>query len=227
MHRQSAGVPRRAFGRQNVIGALRLVAISDRRFLADKQRAVVLQPVDEPRIIRRQQLKMLRRPSIRNLGGFLVAVDHNDLAVVAPCRFRGAPLPIGKCSDQLGNARHDVACQCLTRRDQPRRAIRSVFRLANQIRRNDGRISAGIGNDGDFRRPGEQIDTDAAEQHALGLGDKPVARPDQNICRMAREQTESQRGDTLNASERQDPVGAAIMHRIENAGIDARGPVRR
>ena len=57
----------------------------------------------------------------------------------------------------------------------------AVFRLPNQIGRDDQRIGTVVGDNGNFGGAGKDIDANLAEQHALGLGDELVAGADDDV----------------------------------------------
>ncbi len=84
--------------------------------------------------------------------------------------------------------------------------------LAQQIGRADLGIDGVIGNDQRFGRTGEQINSDAAEQLPLGLGDESIARADQHVDRTDRLRADGHGGDRLHAAEHEDFVGARQMH---------------
>ena len=58
-----------------------------------------------------------------------------------------------------------------------------------------------VGDDQRLGRAGEQVDADAAEQLALGLGDEGVARADQDVDRRDRLRAERPSRHRLDAAE--------------------------
>ena len=75
---------------------------------------------------------------------------------------------------------------------------------------------------------GQQIDPDAAEQLALGLGHKRVAGADQHVNRLeAVDQPERHRRQRLHPAEAQHSVGARGAHRVEHRRMDALLTLRR
>ena len=86
-----------------------------------------------------------------------------------------------------------------------------MLRLAEQIGGDQSRVGGGVGDDQHLGRPGEQIDPDAPEQLALGLGDERVAGPDQHVDRLqAVDQAEGHRRERLDAAEAEHGVGAEV-----------------
>ena len=84
--------------------------------------------------------------------------------------------------------------------------------LAQQIRGADFAVDAVVGDDERLGRPGQQIDADAAEQLALGLGDIGVAGADDHVDRRDGLGAERHGGHRLHAAEHEDLVGPAEMH---------------
>jgi hypothetical protein len=78
-----------------------------------------------------------------------------------------------------------------------------------------------VGDHGHFRRAGEDVDADLAEQRALGLGDELVARADDDVGRLAAEQAVGHRGDGLHAAQGHDDVGARGLEGIEHVRVHA------
>lgn len=91
-----------------------------------------------------------------------------------------------------------------------------MFRLSDKVGGDDVGVGGVVGDDGNFGGAGEQVDADPPEQQALGLGDEAVARADQDIRRMAAEQSEGHGRDALHAAQRQDRIGAAKVGGIED-----------
>ena len=86
-----------------------------------------------------------------------------------------------------------------------------VLGLADEIGRDNGRVGASICDNCDLRWPGEDINADGAEQHALCLGDEFVAGTDEDIGRLAGKQAEGHRRNSLHAAEGHDDVGAGDL----------------
>src|SRR6056297_1004297 len=84
VHAEPAGVARRPGGRQHVIGARRLVAESDGRLLAEKQRAVAAQPVEPPVQVLGLHGEVLGGVFIRGCGHVLAVAAEDDLGIVPP-----------------------------------------------------------------------------------------------------------------------------------------------
>ncbi len=103
----------------------------------------------------------------------------------------------------------------------------AVLGLADEIGRDDQRISAVVGDHGNLGGAGEDVDADLAEQHALGLGDEFVAGANDDVGRLAGEQAEGHRRDRLDAAQAHDDVGARHRQRIEHMRVDALAAERR
>ena len=96
-----------------------------------------------------------------------------------------------------------------------------VLGLADEIARDHARIGGVVGDHRDLRGPGEHVDADLAEQHALRLGDELVARADDDVGGLAGEEAVRHGGDGLHAAQRHDHVGARDVHRVEHLRMDA------
>ena len=88
-----------------------------------------------------------------------------------------------------------------------------MFRLAEEVGRADLAVHGLVGDDQRLGRPGEEIDADAPEQLALGLGDIGVARPHDHGDGRDGLGAERHGGHRLHAAEDVDLVGAAQVHR--------------
>ena len=69
-----------------------------------------------------------------------------------------------------------------------------------------------VGDDQRLGRAGEEVDADAAEKLALGLGDIGIAGPDDHVDGLDRRRAERHGRDRLHAAEHVNLVGAAEMH---------------
>ena len=85
--------------------------------------------------------------------------------------------------------------------------------LAEQVGGAHFAVDAVIGDDQRLGRPGQKIDADAAEQLPLGFGDVGIARADDHVDRRDGLGAERHGGDRLHATEHENLVGAAEMHR--------------
>ncbi len=102
-----------------------------------------------------------------------------------------------------------------------------MFRLAHQVRCDDGRIRRAVGDDADLRRAGEDIDAHAAEQHALGFGHELVAGTDDYVGRLAGEQAIGHGGNGLHAAQGHDGVHARHLHGVQHLRMDALAAIGR
>ena len=80
------------------------------------------------------------------------------------------------------------------------------------------RVGRVVGDDQDLGRAGQQVDADAAEELALGLGHVLVARAAQHVHRLDVADAEGHRGDGRHAAQDEDPVGAALCMALTVAG---------
>jgi hypothetical protein len=109
----------------------------------------------------------------------------------------------------------------LADRDQSRRRRRSVLGLAEEIGGDQARVGAVVGDHEDLGRAGQQIDADAAEQLALGLGDIGVAGPHKHVDgRHAVNETERHRSQCLHPAQAHHRVSAGSPHRVEHRRMD-------
>ena len=56
-----------------------------------------------------------------------------------------------------------------------------VLGLSDQVGRDDQRVGAVVGDNGHLGRAGKNVDSDFAEQHALGFGDELVTRTHDDV----------------------------------------------
>ncbi len=100
--------------------------------------------------------------------------------------------------------------------------------LAEHVGRDESWVGRLVGDHQHLGRAGEQIDADAAEQLALGLGHVGVARPDQHVDRWdSLDEAEGHGRQALDAAERQHGVGARRPHRVEHRRVHAAFALRR
>ena len=172
---QAAGVAGGAGGRQHVVGADRLVAVGDGRLVAEEQRAVVAQALEVPveLVLRNVDLEVLVGGVVGQGDGLVVVGGDRDPAVLAP----GLPGDVGgrpaveQVVDLLGHGGGDA----LADGDHAGRGGRPVLGLAEQVGRDEPWVGRLVGDHQHLGRAGQQIDADAAEQLALGLGHVGVA----------------------------------------------------
>ena len=86
--------------------------------------------------------------------------------------------------------------------------------LAEQVSGDPVRIGGGIGDDEDFRRPGNRVDADPAEDLALGFGDPGVAGADNLVDRRQRACAERHGADGLRAAD-----GVILVHAGLEGGV--------
>ena len=87
-----------------------------------------------------------------------------------------------------------------------------MLSLAEDIDRAHLGVGRIIGNDQRFGRTGEQVDSDAAEQLPLRLGNEHVAGSHQHIDRPDRFSSDRHRSDCLDAAKDEDLIRTGEMH---------------
>jgi hypothetical protein len=90
-----------------------------------------------------------------------------------------------------------------------------VLGLAQQIRRDHGRIPGVVGDDHHLGGAGQQVDANPAEELPLRLRDVHVPGPDDHVDRLRPLQTERQRGQRLDPADTEDLGGSGGVHRPE------------
>ena len=137
--------------------------------------------------------------------------------MVAPCRagdLRGGQA--GELAFDLGG---NLAAEPRRGGDQGGRRRGAVLGLPQQIGHHHLGIGRLVGDNQDLRRPGQQIDADAAEELPLGLGHIGVARPDQHIDARDGLGAQRHRRHRLDAADDIDLVGATQRHRRDGLGM--------
>jgi len=96
-----------------------------------------------------------------------------------------------------------------------------VLDLTDKVCGDDVGVGRFVSNHRDFRGAGEHIDPDSAEQRTLGLGDELVARTDDDIRTLAREQAMGHRRDRLHPAQRHHDIRAGSAHCEEHIRMNA------
>ena len=96
-----------------------------------------------------------------------------------------------------------------------------MFRLPDQIGGDNRSIRGAISDHQTIGWTRDHINTDTAEQYALGLGHKLIARPDNDIRLRQTKQSEGHRGHALNPAHGQNLIGTAVVGRIDNCWRNA------
>ena len=177
---QRAREPSAAIGWEDVIWPSGIVPKARWGVEATEDRARSRHQLDQRRVVRDQQLEVLRRHDVRHRHGRLRGVDK--------ARHSGAGhggLEIGSSGcdcNQLSKGPLDGLDDLGDPGDQPRHAVGSMLGLHHQI---DGRQVGrrrGVGDDHDLRRSSERRgNADDPGELALRLGHKDVARTDNHI----------------------------------------------
>ena len=139
-----------------------------------------------------------------------MAAAEDDLAIVAPAGGRrlGGRQDFQNALD-LG---HRPLGQPARGRHQHGGRVQPVLGLAEQVGRAELGIHGLVSDQHGLGRARQQVDADAAEELALGLGDKGVAGADQHVDGGDRPGPERHGADRLDAAEAIDLVRAAQMH---------------
>lgn len=95
-----------------------------------------------------------------------------------------------------------------------------MLRLGQQIGGDMPGIVGRVGDDQDFRRPGDHVDSDRAENLPLGLGDIGVAGAGDFIDRRHARRSVGKRGNRLRSADTVNFTHARDIRRRQNRGID-------
>ena len=131
-------------------------------------------------------------------GGLVQVADDDDGAVVAPAG-PGDGAAVQRLQPLVDRGGDGLAKGGI-RGDQDRLRAFVVFGLAEQVERDPVGVVVAVGDHEDFRRPGDHVDADAAEDPALGGGDIGIAgagdlvdRGDRLRCRRPARQSPARR----------------------------------
>jgi hypothetical protein len=102
-----------------------------------------------------------------------------------------------------------------------------VLGLPEQVGGDEFHVGVVVGDHGDLRRPGQQVDAHAAEQLALGFGDVGVAGADDHVHRRLALEAERHGRHRLHAAEREDAVRAAQVGGVEHRRVAGAAAARR
>ena len=105
--------------------------------------------------------------------------------------------------------------------------VGSVLGLAQQVGGDELDVGLVVGDHRDLAGSGQQVDADATEQLALGLGYVGIARADEHVDRRFALEPERHRGDGLDAAERVDRVGPAEVGGVEHRRVAGSAALRR
>ncbi len=181
-HRQAGGKARRARGRQHMVGPGDVIAHRLGRVTAEEDGAGMAHARQQRLGIGDGEFEMFGRKAIRQGGGLFERFDHDDGAIVAPA---GSGDLLARQDRQARAPPHRPPCR--------RTPASSVMRMdceeascsawREQIGGDPVRIIGAVGDDENFRRPGDGIDADLAEHLALGRGDIGIAGADDLVDR--------------------------------------------
>ena len=91
-----------------------------------------------------------------------------------------------------------------------------MLSLAEQVRRDPGRVRRAVGDDEDLAGPGDHVDIDKAEDLPLGFRDKGIAGANDLIDLRDRLRAISQGSDGLGAAGLEDPIHPGDLRRRQN-----------
>src|SRR5207247_2686728 len=193
---EPARVPGRAPCREDVVRSDRLVAVRDRRRLAEEEGAVVAQSREVPVRVARVHLYVFKGELVCLATRLLVVADDANLAVVAP-RYR-RDVRGREALELVGDLALDVVGELPGRGHQDRGRGRPVLRLAKQVGRDELRVGGFVRDDQDLGRAGEKVDPDATEQLPLCFDYVSVAGPSDEVDRLDRPSAKRKRRDRVN-----------------------------
>ena len=208
----------RTRGRQRVVRAGEVVTGRLCVVAAEEDGAGVL---DERQVVKRlvyAHLHVLWSDAVRRVDTLTEVMGDDDLSVVVDGRPRDILTP-ELCELHLElllhrfRERHGI-------RDEHRRRILIVLRLAQQIRRHEARIRLPIREHQHLRRTGDHIDPDLSEDLLLRLSDEGIARTHDLIDAWNRRRPIGERRHRLRAADLEDPANASDMRRREDIRID-------
>src|SRR6202048_3018819 len=159
---EAAGVARRFFGRQGVVGPDHLVAVGDVRAGAEKERAVVAHVRQKIIGIARHHLHVLGGDAVGLAHHLVESFAHDHLAEVRPCL--AGDLGGGKDCEQPLEFAQGVACKLFGIGDEDRGGGWAMLRLAEKIGGAELPVGAVVGNDQGLGRSRQEVDADPAEQ---------------------------------------------------------------
>ena len=179
LDRERARRAGQAAGRQDVVGAGRVVAGRFGRPRADEHRARVADAGDR----RLERLDVDRQV----FGG--VGVDERDRGVerrrdddpAVVAQGGREDVAAGGLGELVDDGRFDRVGEGCVRGDEDRRGVRAVLGLGDEVGRDTDRVRGRRGEDHALRRPGREVDADLAADLELGRGHPGVARTDDAI----------------------------------------------
>ena len=142
-----------------------------------------------------------------SLARMILPFSSIDVRAIS-CRRQAAQLAL-----DLGL---DALCQGRAVRHQDGGGHFVVLSLAEQVRRDPGRVRRAVGDDEDLAGPGDHVDIDKAEDLPLGFRDKGIAGANDLIDLRDRLRAISQGSDGLGAAGLEDPIHPGDLRRRQN-----------
>ena len=148
-----------------------------------------------------RQFEMLGRDAVDQRRRLVPIGDEQDRAIGLPARARDVGPRQMFEMPRRGGLDSGSEFAAIGHQYRLRRGI--VLRLRQEVGGDPGGVVVPIGDDQDFRRARDHIDSDPAEDAPLGGGDIGVARPDDLVDSLDRSGSISERRHRLRAA---DPV---------------------
>ena len=182
-----------------MVGAGKIVANGFGRMATKEYRARMTNASKHRFGISNRKLEMFGRQPVNERRSLAQIIDHDHRAVRFPtCTGHGL---------RRQGRQHDLDCggDCVGKTgiigDQDRLARRIMLGLRQQVGRNPFGAVRTVGDHQYLGRPGDHIDTDAAEELAFGFGDPGIAGADDHIDRRDRFGAVGEGCDSLRATD--------------------------
>ena len=194
--------------------------VADRlgRVAAEKDRAGMAHPGCQPVRLGDRQLDMFRRDPVDQSDPLVQVVD-DDRGAMGPPAGAG-DIGARQGSELVGDGADHGIGEVGVVGDQDRLRRLVVLGLGQQVGGDPGRIVVAVGQHQDFRRPGDQVDADPAEDPTLGGRHIGIAGPDDLVHRRDRRRAVGQRADRLGAAEAVDLVDAGKLGGGQHQRVD-------
>ena len=149
---------------------------------------------------------MLGRNAVADRAGFSQVLDQNQAATIGQrlADHLGARHLRQQARDTLG---HGIQVDGI-RRNQYRLRQFVMLSLRKQIHCHPVRRRGAVGNNEDFRRPGDHVDADRAEDMTFGIGHIGITRADDLVYLRHSRRTVSQGTDRLRPTNGKDAINA-------------------
>src|SRR5829696_79070 len=196
-----------------------------RRVSSAKDRSRMPDTLRDRVILIRHDLYMFRRQLIHNLARLIQGLHHNDRSILVQRRqndltpWQQLRLPF--------HFLHYILRQPLTRRNQNRRRVFTMFCLGQQIRSNKIRPPHLVCYNHNLRRPGNRIDSHDSKHELLSRRDKLVAWSGYFIYTRHSLSSERKGRDRVRAANRINPRYVKLQQCRGDCGTLRQRPWRR